>query len=294
VKYLSNRAAFEAHFSDQANWDKLWLTQAGEDTLTEQNLPRLLATLTFIAEYIQAQGGTCLPHDLYTYVRDHLDGDTTNTLGQWWLVLDWCVSAAQEKNETSLINIGTLEPAVCQDSEFLDWCNQRITGTLGEEARGDDATQQRDGPRDLHLVEQILNNMGRSFLAGVQALAPTIAGAARQGTTMKEGGDNAGGTLYSKNNVAALKGYCGVLTPAGIPRIWDSFQRTKELASHRHNLRMDMQRWSKQEGLDINKAPFFTENSMKDIVGLKFNPGEAVPTFASAQRGISILTCRPK
>jgi hypothetical protein len=64
VKYINNRAAFEAHFSDHANRDKLWLTQAGEDTLKEQYLPRLLAIPTFIAEYIQAQGGTCLPHDL--------------------------------------------------------------------------------------------------------------------------------------------------------------------------------------------------------------------------------------
>lgn len=44
-----------------------------------------------------------------------------------------------------------------------------------------------------------------------------------------------------------------------------------------------MQKWSKQIGLDIDKAPFFTENSIKDIVGLNFNPGEAVPTFSSAQ-----------
>ncbi len=29
-------------------------------------------------------------------------------------------------------------------------------------------------------------------------------------------------------------------------------------------------------------------------MGLNFNPGEAVPTFVSAQCGISILTCRPK
>ncbi len=55
-----------------------------------------------------------------------------------------------------------------------------------------------------------------------------------------------------------------------------------------------MQQWSKQKGLDIDKAPFFTENSIKDIVGLSFNPGKAVPTFSSAQRGISILTCRSK
>ena len=52
----------------------------GEDNLTEKNLPRLLALPTFIAEYTQAQGGTCLPHSLYTYVIDHLDGDTNITL----------------------------------------------------------------------------------------------------------------------------------------------------------------------------------------------------------------------
>ena len=63
----------------------------------------------------------------------------------------------------------------------------------------------------------------------VQALAPTIAGAARQGSTTKKGGDDVGGTIYSENNVAALKGYCRVLTPAGIPMIWDAFQKTKHL-----------------------------------------------------------------
>ena len=55
-----------------------------------------------------------------------------------------------------------------------------------------------------------------------------------------------------------------------------------------------MSQWSKTTGKDIDKAPFFTEQTVKDIVSLNFNPGEAVPTFSSAQRGISILTCRPK
>ena len=126
--------------------------------------------------------------------------------------------------------------------------------------------------RNLHLVEQISKNMGNSFLAGVQALAPTIAGAVQQGVNTKDDHE-VGGRLYSENNVTALKGYCGVLTPADIPTIWDAFQQTKELASHQHNLRIGMQRWSKQKGLDIDKAPFFTENSIKDIVGLNFNPG---------------------
>ncbi len=126
-----------------------------------------------------------------------------------------------------------------------------------------------------------------------QALAPSIAGAAKQGNTEEGGGDDVRGRLYSENEVAALKGYCGVVNPAGIPTNWDSFQQTREIASHRHNLRVGVSQWSKITGKDIDKAPFFTKQMVKDIVGLNFNPGEAVPTFTSAQRGISILTCCP-
>jgi hypothetical protein len=46
-------------------------------------------------------------------------------------------------------------------------------------------------------------------------------------------------------------------------------------------------------GKEIDKAPFYTEQMIKDCT-LNFNPVEAVPTYASAQRGISILTCCPK
>ena len=114
------------------------------------------------------------------------------------------------------------------------------------------------------------------------------------GRLRKRGGDNIGGKLYSENNVAALKGYCGVVDPRRIPSIWNGFQQTRELAQHRHNLRVGMMTWSKQTGMDIDKAPFFAKATNKDIVNLNFNPGKAVPTYLSAQRGLSILTCRPK
>ncbi len=55
-----------------------------------------------------------------------------------------------------------------------------------------------------------------------------------------------------------------------------------------------MSKWAKDTGKDINKAPLFTEQMVKDIIGLHFNSGEAVPTYSLAQWGISILTCRPK
>jgi hypothetical protein len=211
------------------------------------------------------------------------------------LVLDWCLAATQEKDGTSLLNIGAPEPALCQDPEFLKWCKLRLITTLGPETCQAEGRAQGGGVGDQQLVECITSNMGQSFLASVQALAPSIAGAARQGGNTRDGGSNdMGGKLYSKNNVAALKGYCGVVNPAGIPTIWDSFQQTQEIVSHRHNLRVTMFKWAKDTSKDINKAPFFTEQTVKDIMGLQFNPGEAVPTYSSAQRGISILTCRPK
>jgi hypothetical protein len=133
-------------------------------------------------------------------------------------------------------------------------------------------------------------------MVGMQALAPTIAGAARQGGPYKwdSGGNGMGGRLYSENNVTTLKGYCGVVDPVNIHTIWDSFQQMQEIAAHHHNIRIAMTTWAKQTGKEIDKAPFFTEQTIKDIVGLNFNLGEAVPAYASAQRGISILTCRPK
>jgi hypothetical protein len=91
-----------------------------------------------------------------------------------------------------------------------------------------------------------------------------------------------------------LKGYCGGVNPANIPTKWDAFQHMRKIASHQHNIRVAMSKWAKQTGKDIDKAPFFTEQTIKDIVGLQFNPGKAMPIYSSAQQGILILTCCPK
>ena len=80
-------------------WDQLWTTGANKDALSKKTLPQLLALPSFVAEYIQVQGGSCLPYHLYVYIRDHLDGDTQIDHKRWQLILDWCVAAAQEKNE---------------------------------------------------------------------------------------------------------------------------------------------------------------------------------------------------
>jgi hypothetical protein len=121
VKYLDDTVAFDKHFEDAAIWDKLWTTGAEETTLSEKLFPRLLALPTFVAEFINSQGGACLPHKIYSFVQDHINnGNTQVPHHKWNLIIDWCIAASQEKNEVSLLNIGTPDPALCQDQEFLD------------------------------------------------------------------------------------------------------------------------------------------------------------------------------
>jgi hypothetical protein len=47
--------------------------------------------------------------------------------------------------------------------------------------RGGDYPLAATAPENINLVERITANMGRSFVKGVQALAPTIVGATRHG-----------------------------------------------------------------------------------------------------------------
>jgi hypothetical protein len=69
------------HYESVENCDKLWATGGGDPDVIEAALPWLLALLTFIAEFLCKQGGTCLLHKLQNYIRDHIDlGDFISLL----------------------------------------------------------------------------------------------------------------------------------------------------------------------------------------------------------------------
>ncbi len=203
----------------------MWVTGATEDELTEQQLPRLLALPTFVAEFLVQKGGACLPHTLRNFVTTPIDGgDSQVPPDKWQLVLDWCLAASQGSADgSSILNLGSPEPALCQDNKFLEWCELHLASTLGKDWHQLAPQGTREGQDNLHLVKRITSNMGWSFMAGVQALSPTIAGAAQQGGPYKRdsGGNGMGGRLYSENNVTTLKGYCGVVDPVNIHTIWD-------------------------------------------------------------------------
>ncbi len=121
----------------------------------EASLPQLLTLPTFIAEFMCGQGGTCLPHKLRTHISDRINSGEFNVQAEkWQLLLDWCLAASQERDGTSLLNIGLPEPALCQDQEFLEWCKHRLLSTLGPADTTTVGAQARwGGEGDLHMVE---------------------------------------------------------------------------------------------------------------------------------------------
>ena len=90
--------AFNEHFNNATVWDKRWKPGAAETALKEKLLPCLLALPTFVAEFINSQEGTCLPHKLCSFVQDHINnGKTQIQHHKWNLILNWCIAATQEK-----------------------------------------------------------------------------------------------------------------------------------------------------------------------------------------------------
>ncbi len=39
---------------------------------------------------------------------------------------------------------------------------------------------------------------------------------------------------------------------------------------------------------------FFKQKTLEDIINLRFNPGEGIAQYRTAERGITMLVCRPR
>ena len=135
VRYVADGARCAEHYRDEDNKGKLWTTGAGENDLTEKQLPRLLALPTVVAEFVAKQGRSCLPHTMMAFINSHVDAGTAQVPAEKWdLLLDWGLAASQTAPEgASLLNLGAPEPALCQGEEFLEWCSQKLATAFGRE-----------------------------------------------------------------------------------------------------------------------------------------------------------------
>jgi hypothetical protein len=54
-----------------------------------------------------------------------------------------------------------------------------------------------------------------------------------------------------------------------------------------------MEEWSHNYCTEIDTI-FFEQKTLKNIINLWFNPGEGIVQYRKAERGITILVCRPR
>jgi hypothetical protein len=140
----------------------------------------------------------------------------------------------------------------------------------------------------------LATEVGRGIALGFQAFSNAgllTQGAGARGLTTA---NDDKGKIYSPDAIAALKGFTHTYDIKDIQPIWTTFQTTKNGDVHRRHLQFGMDKWARDNGVELDRGIYFEQKSVEDIVNLRFNPGQGVAQFKSAERGLSLLICRTR
>jgi hypothetical protein len=107
------------------------------------------------------------------------------------------------------------------------------------------------------------------------------------------GGDKESKQGYSTKDIAALIRFTCVHKGQDLPTIWEYFNKLKgkNINNYCCQVTTQMKQWAYDRCIKIDKSIYLEQDTIKAIVGLKFNPGKGVPHLSSASKGLSILTC---
>ncbi len=272
----------------------LWRPGPGEGTGVEVKVPYVLALPFVLMEFMVAKG-QCRPHQLLEEIV-RLEGGYSLAAGAWELVKQWCLVAAQAKDDGNSHVALQLVPAFSAEEVFLMWCERRMDNTLGVRSGGQGGGGAGQAQLLAHTAHAV-QNMGNQMVAGIQAAMTggTVGGARKsEGAASGTGGY---GREYSKSHIAQLKGFCGTDDARKIPSIWYIFTQTKDFDLYRVEIESRMEGWSREKGVEIDSGMYLEDESLKVLAQLQFNPsgsGAGVALAQSADKGLSILLCRPR
>ncbi len=72
-------------------------------------------------------------------------------------------------------------------------------------------------------------------------------------TSVKGTSTKSEGKMYDEHEVAMLKGFCHVGSVGELPPIWSLFQTSKNVDTHRANIKASMEEWAKKNGVPIER-----------------------------------------
>ena len=249
------------------------------------------------------------PHELLAIVNQKvIEFDLQVDRGHWKVMREWCLSAshaAYPNKKTSRLTAQVM--AVTDiDDELHEWSDTRLDMTMGRRhfpsahASEEVARPSEEGiplaPRHQQggVGEDLATQVGRGIAMGFQTF--TNGALLAQGAGVRPGLPGLGETskIYSPDSIAALKGFSGTEDIRELQPIWATFQGTKNLDVQRRHIAYGMEQWARSHGVELDRGIYFEQKTIEDIVNLRFNPGQGVAQFKSAEKGLSLLICRSR
>ena len=300
VKVSLDALDFQSHYEAASKDEKLQSWKPSDPAQAKGvKLPRLLLLPLQVVDWIIQKPRT--PYELYRHIIDSTQKTgAVLTAANWKLVTDWCIAASQHKADGNSVFALVPESPATACPIFAEWCGWRIDGTLGVAAPPPQAPQQ--GQQQQQQGQQSsVDNMLKMQMSAIKtvalelgkSVATTMAAANKKAVSASSAKDKLG-HRYTKFEIANLKGFAGVKKCKHLPKIWAMFQTTKSTKIHRQYIMQAMREWSKMTNLEIDTAVYFTDQTVDDIVTLNMVPGDCVAAFETADRGISVLACRPR
>ena len=100
--------------------------------------------------------------------------------------------------------------------------------------------------------------------------------------------------------MAVVQGFAHVEDITGVPIVWALFQYTKNLETHKENVKRKMVEWAttttpdRPNQVSIDRSLYITDALMRDILALNFNPNGISAEVDTADKGLSILAVRAR
>lgn len=235
------------------------------------------------------------------------------------LIMDWCFFAAHRAAKstptTSMLAI-SLQTAPSDDDDFLRWlykidCTKEVhiatTSAPAPLPAPQAATAQaatarlvpsatapqwlQSGPPPPDVWERMAKSISNSFATAAAALQPPPA-------DPSDAEYERGGVDYDSYQLAILQGFSHAPDITGVPVIWAHFQYSKNIETHKDNLRRRMTAWATDTArtvqVPIERGLYIPDSTMKEILTLNFNPGGILAEADEADRGLSLLICRAR
>jgi hypothetical protein len=302
----------ELFYAAPAHERLLWKAPADMAELTEQNvtLPWMLALPPHFIDFCTAAPRT--PFQLHQHVADFaIRSGEDDTLHLCRLVLDWCMFGAhQDASPTTSVVALTMQAAPVDDDVLGEWLTHWLTYTIGPASRPTPqgiTADTRDVPPLPSTKPQLAppgpppNVWAHVAAQLTQGIANIAAAIQPQGGSFLTSHDPAasyeeGRKKYDEYQLAILKGFSHTHLPSEIPRVWPMFQHTKHMDTHRDNILWSMDSWatSQSRHVSIDRGLYLPNLTMRELLSLRFNPGNTIADLSTADSGMSLLIWRAR